>query len=236
MEQSLWGRERESQITFSLTHRRKLVSKRAREGETSMSHSHLVGGGGGLPKLGLGLLSFACGGGGGRLLVGGGGGGAVRGIVLVGTLLGGFGLGDRGNPPELLCPPKPDPDSDDVSPVVREGGWGGGPPRPPRDDVSDEFDVLRPPAKGAGGVGGKERSGGGGPGRDTPEEGVPPLKDEDPPREGGGGGAFPLTGGGGPERVGGAGGGFGLNPPGAGREGGGAAGRDTGACLTAGME
>ena len=189
-----------------------------------------MGGGGGLPKLGLGLLSFACGGGGGRLLVGGGGGGAVRGIVLVGTLLGGFGLGDRGN---ALFPPKLDPDSDDVSPVVREGGGGGGPLRPPRDDVSDEFDVLRPPT-GAGGVGGRDRSGGGGPGRGTPEEGVP-LKDEDPAREGGGGGAFPLTGGGGPKRPGGAGGGFGLFPPGAGREGGGAAGRVTGACLTAGM-
>ena len=179
--------------------------------------------------LGFGLPPLVCGGP-PRL---GGGGGAMRGMVLVGMWLGGFGLGDRGDDTMFFLPTgKLDPDPDEVRP--REGGGGGGPLLPERlcmDDVELELDIFRPP--------GRESAGGvarslGGPGREGPDEGLPPLKDEVLPREGGGGGTFPRVGGGGPVRVGGAGG-VDLFPPGVGREDGGAPGRLKPACLTVGM-
>lgn len=148
---------------------------------------------------------------GGPILVGGGGG-AVRGIVFVGALLGGFGLGVRGDDGCFFSDDKLLADPDWV--MFRSGGGGGGPLLPKRfgPDEVFEFENFRPPWKGAGelvcsegGAGGVVRSGGGGgPGR---LEGGPPLKDV-PILTGGGGGAFPPEGLGGPARAGGGGGGL----------------------------
>ena len=173
---------------------------------------YLEGGGGGRLKAPLGLgelwkLPF-CGG----PTLAGGGGGAVRGIVFVGALLGGFGLGVHGDDGSFFDD-KLEVDPDWVR--LRSGGGGGGPLLPTRfgPDEVFEFENFRPPRKGGagglvrseGGAGGVVRSGGGG-GPDRPE-GLPPLKDV-PPLTGGGGGPFPPGGLGGVARVGGGGGGL----------------------------
>lgn len=67
----------------------------------------------------------------------GGGGGALRGMVPVTTLLGGFGLGERGDGGIFLSAARLPPEPDEVSPrfgggggkpPARVGGGGGGPP------------------------------------------------------------------------------------------------------------
>lgn len=153
----------------------------------------------------------------------GGGGGAVRGMVFVGTPLGGFGLMDRGDGGFFFNTDKLVPDPDEVR--LRLGGGGGGPLLPKRVTPDDGLDIFRPTEDG--GAGGLARSGGGGgPDRKDPDEVLPTLK-ELPPLVGGGGGTFPRTGVGGPARVGGGGGRLiDLLLPGVGRGNCGGAGRE----------
>ena len=124
--------------------------------------THLSGGGGlWNPPNDLGVLIPPFCGGPPRV---GGGGGAVRGMVAVGTPLGGLGLGDRGDEGVFLRADKLVPESDVVS--SRLGGGGGGPLLPPpllpKRFVMEEVesDIFRPTV--GGGAGGVTRLGGGG--------------------------------------------------------------------------
>ena len=154
-------------------------------------------------------------------------------MVVVGRLLGGLGLGDRGDE-GFFFRNKLFPDPDEDIPRSRLGGGGGGPLLPPGtvDRVGGggggpllplllpnrfemEFDIFRP-TEGGGGAGVvRVGGGGGGPLRPGPRAEPPPALTEPPRLGGGGGGPFLVGGGGGPARVGG-GGGFVplLTPPG----------------------
>ena len=161
----------------------------------------------------------------------------------MGTPLGGFGLGDRGDEGFLFVSNRLFPEPDEEKPRSRLGGGGGGPLLPPgplervggggggpllpllleelpnRCDEALEFDIFRPMEEGGAGAGVvRVGGGGGGPPRVGPRLEPPPDLTE-PPRLGGGGGGPFLVGGGGPARVGGGGGGFDprLTPPKPGR-------------------